>query len=243
MGQASRRTLHLVAVHVLARRRYEVSGKFGLRASPGGFATPAFGTPTETIRVAGVSLVHELDGTTTHTPIRGATLRDLATFAGTDIDAPFSSGSDTPDMGDPDRALDLDPVDAERIAHWYSIGWRALDTVLASLPDAAAPATIQLWPEHFDAGTNAALPSGDRVNMGFSPGDGYEPEPYVYLGPWSDERRGDPAFWNAPFGAVLRAVDVITADDPAQACIDFLRVGLANASAEIASTELGPEED
>ena len=34
-----------MATHVLARRRHAVSGRFGLRATPGGIGTPAFGPP------------------------------------------------------------------------------------------------------------------------------------------------------------------------------------------------------
>jgi hypothetical protein len=229
---STRSDLQLVAVHILARRRFEVSGRFGLRASPAGFATPAFGDPTETIRVAGLSLIRELDATSTYRPLRGATLRQLAEFAGTDIDAPFSSGADTPAVGDPDRALDFVSADVARLADWYALAWNALDAVLLPLPAQAEPAIIQLWPEHFDAATNVGLPSGDRINLGFSPGDAYDSEPYVSAGPWSRERRGDPAFWNAPFGARLRATDVDAAPDRTQACIDFLRAGIAQASAE-----------
>ena len=49
----TREVLHRVAAHVLGRRRYQVSGRFGLRASPGGFATPAFGDGPEVVRIAG----------------------------------------------------------------------------------------------------------------------------------------------------------------------------------------------
>jgi hypothetical protein len=234
IGAATRSVMHRVAAHVLARRRYEVSGRFGLRASPGGFATPTFGEPAETVRVAGVSLVREVGGISACRPLQGSTLRQLAAFAGSDIDAPFSSGADAPAIGDPDEALDLAPEDARRLADWYTLGWLALDAVLATMPPDAEPATIQLWPEHFDAGTNVGLPVASRVNLGFSPGDGYEPEPYVYVGPWGPERPGDPAFWNAPFGAVLRAGDLDPTADPAartQACIDFLHAGIAQAAA------------
>jgi hypothetical protein len=229
-GFATRSGLHRVAAHVLARRRFEVSGRFGLRASPGGLATPAFGTPTETIRIAGLSVVREVDGNSAYMAMPGATLRELAAFAGSDIEAPFSCGPDTPPVGDPDVALDLDPAVVGQLADWYSTAWRALDAVLVGLPPEAEPVTIQLWPEHFDAATSVGLLSGGRINLGFSPGDGYEPEPYVYIGPWGRERPGDPAFWNAPFGALLRAADVSSASDSTQACIDFLSAGMAQAS-------------
>ena len=58
-----------------------------------------------------------------------------------------------------------------------------------------------LWPEHFDVGMDR-----DEVNYGVSPGDGFCPEPYAYVGPWAFSGRAatdpaDAAFWNAPFGA------------------------------------------
>jgi hypothetical protein len=229
-GVESRSVLHRVAAHVLARRRYEVSGRFGLRASPGGFVTPPFGETPETLRVAGAFLVRERGGACAARPIAGSTVRQLADFAGTDVDSAFSCGEDTPSLGDADAPLELDAARARRIADWYQLGWIALDEVLTSVPAAAEPATIQLWPEHFDAGTSVGVPSGDRVNLGFSPGDGFEPEPYAYVGPPNAERRGDPAFWNAPFGAVLRATDVASCIDPLSACIVFLRKGLELAS-------------
>jgi hypothetical protein len=50
---ATRETLHRIAAHVLGRRRYQVCGRFGLWASPGGFATPAYGTGPEILPVSG----------------------------------------------------------------------------------------------------------------------------------------------------------------------------------------------
>ena len=42
----TRLALQRLAVHVLARRRHAVTGRFGLRPAPGGLATPAFGDET-----------------------------------------------------------------------------------------------------------------------------------------------------------------------------------------------------
>jgi hypothetical protein len=53
-----------------------------------------------------------------------------------------------------------------------------------------------LWPAHFDVGMTAAA-----VNYGASPGDEHITEPYPYAGPRDGPPPGDPAFWNAPFGA------------------------------------------
>jgi hypothetical protein len=222
----SRATLHRIAAHVLGRRRFEVSGRFGLRASPGGIATPAFGEAPETVRIAGLVLIREVGGTADSIGVAGATLGELAAFAGADLSVPFSCGKDTPDPGVPDEPLDIAAADTAVIADWYAIAWRALDTVLAAMPASAEPATVQLWPEHFDTGTNVALAAGQRVNLGFSPGDGFEPEPYAYVGPWGPERPGDPAYWNAPFGAVLRRADARASGDALAAALTFLRTGL-----------------
>ena len=222
--------LHRVAAHVLAHRRFDMSGRCGLRASPGGFATPAFGTDPEVIRISGVTLVREVGGTSAFAPISGSTLRDLAAFVGVDLDANFNCGEEIPPLGDADVPFDLDVEAATKIADWYSLGWNVLDAVLATLPIEAESATVQLWPEHFDAATTVELPSGKRVNLGFSPGDAFERDPYLYVGPWGSERGGDPEFWNAPFGAVLRWSQVYELPDPAVSCQEFIRVGLRHAS-------------
>ncbi len=61
------------------------------------------------------------------------------------------------------------------------------------------------------------------MNLGFSAGDGFSEEPYVYVGPWAEGRPGDAGYWNAPFGAFAprsRAGDE-------EACAAFIRAGLA----------------
>lgn len=226
----TRGVLHRVAAHVLGRRRFQVSGRFGLRASPAGFATPAFGEGPEVVRIAGGLLVREVAGEVKVMTVDRASIGDMATFAGADLSTPFTAGDDSPEVGDPDEPVHLDAGAARRIAAWLDLGWRVLDEVLAAQPREAAPAAIQLWPEHFDAGTNVALPAGDRINLGFSPGDGYEPEPYVYVGSSGAERPRDPAFWNAPFGAMLRSSDALATSDPAAACAAFLHQGIRQAS-------------
>ena len=97
------------------------------------------------------------------------------------------------------------PQSPARLADWFALGWRALDVVVDPDSGLDEVTVIQLWPEHFDAGTTVTIATGTKVNLGFSPGDSYEPEPYLYVGPWEAERRGDPSYWNAPFGAILRA--------------------------------------
>src|SRR3974377_240101 len=60
--ESTRETMHRVCAHVLARRRFDVSGHFGLRASPGGVTTPAFGPEPESIRIAGAVMGREIGG-------------------------------------------------------------------------------------------------------------------------------------------------------------------------------------
>jgi len=223
---ATRSALHVVSAHVLGRRRYEVTGRFGLRATPGGVGTPAFGDPLEVVRVSGTILIRELGSDSATLAIPGRSLRQLAEFAGTDVDRPFSVGGQTPPVGDPDRPIELDDATVGVLAGWFALGWVVMDRFLEGLPDGAGPAAIQLWPEHFDAATNVGVPGGARLNVGFSPGDDFEPEPYAYVGPWGPERPGDPDFWNAPFGAVLSASKVLNHHDPVALSLDFLETGL-----------------
>jgi hypothetical protein len=223
---SARSTLHRVAAHILGRRRYEVSGRFGLRASPGGIATPAFGDGPEVIRVTGGVLMREKGGQVGCQAIAGTTLRALAAFAGADIEAEFSCGPDTPAAGDLDQPLTLDPEALAVLTAWYEYGWRVLDKVVSAMPAAAAPEVIQLWPEHFDCATNVALAHGSRVGLGASPGDGYVDEPYLYVGPSGPERPGDPRYWNAPFGAVLRRSGLGGPADRLEAGVGFIEEGL-----------------
>lgn len=222
----TRTELHRIATHIVARRRYAVSGRFGLRASPGGIATPAFGEGPEVLRVSGVALVLESGGNSTNTDLVGSTLRQLADFVEVDLDVPFNAGKDTPPLGDIDSRVELDADVLSMLCSWFASGWRALDAVVNTLPEAALPATIQLWPEHFDAGTNVRLPSGNRVNLGFSPGDSFEPYPYAYVGPWELATLPHSDFWNAPFGAVLRRSELSAAADPITECVAFLQKGV-----------------
>jgi len=221
----TRTNLHRIAAHVVARRRHEVTGRFGLRPTPGGFGTPAFGESFEVVRVSGLSLVHEAGADVRMMPMTGSTLRILASFVGADIDAGFSVGSDTPDIGDPDEPLDFEADSADAVAGWFGLGSVVLDTYVGVLGVRAEAATTQLWPEHFDLATSVTLGNGRRANAGFSAGDGFEPEPYAYFGPWGEERPGDPSFWNAPFGAVLPRKEVCAAEDPKQRLATFFREG------------------
>jgi len=201
MGSTTRDNLHRIAAHVLGRRRCAVSGHFGLRASPRGVATPAFGPEPEVLRIAGPVLVREVGTQSRAMPLAGATLAQLAAFGGADLDDGFSAGPDTPAVGPIDEPLRLSTAELDALFAWFDLGWRVLDAVTADSP--AGRSAVQLWPEHFDAGCTLDLGADAGVNLGFSPGDSFSDEPYAYVGPWGPERPGDAAFWNAPFGAAL----------------------------------------
>jgi hypothetical protein len=229
---ATRTTLHTIATHILGRRRFVVSGRFGLRSAPGGIATPAFGDDPETIRMSHSTLIREVGAKTTSMSMHGATLRQLARFVEVDLDEPFNSGADSPPVGDVDVPLELSPAAVTEIADWFALAWLVLDDVVASLPERSEVATMQLWPEHFDAATTVTLPSAEPVNLGFSPGDTFESEPYLYVGPWSAARPGDPEFWNAPFGAVRRRSDFSGVPNLVEPCRQFLTEALRLATSQ-----------
>jgi hypothetical protein len=178
------------------------------------------------VRVADGTLVVERGAAATRRPIDGSTLAELASLVGVDLAAAFDVGHDTPPLGDVDERLAVDAGAARALGGWYSLAWRVLDAVAA---DPAGPSRIQLWPEHFDAGCDVPVGPGadDRCNLGASPGDGPDGTPYLYVGPWGPQRPGDPAYWNAPFGATLGYDELRSTPDPVAAGAAFLRRGLA----------------
>jgi hypothetical protein len=213
----TRAALQQVAVHVLARRRHAVTGRFGLRPTPGGLGTPLFGEG-EIVRVAGDAIVVERDGNVRAEPL--TTLARAAALARVDLAEDFSVGRDTPPLADPEAPLALDESGVRQLGDWWALGAVLLDELVATTPEITAATTPQLWPEHFDHATILTLAGEVKVYVGASPGDRDEPEPYLYVAPWGPERPGDPAYWNAPFGAVRRRAEV--GDDP----LAFLRRGV-----------------
>ena len=226
---ATRSEVQRVATHVLARRRADLCGKFGLRATPGGIGTSAAGAEHEVVRTAGATLVREVTGAEARTStldLTSATLADAAVLVGVDLAAEFQAGHDTPPVGDPAAVLTIDPASAGVLADWFAFGWAAIDATVAALPAEAEPSVVQLWPEHFDAGCDVAAAPDVRTNLGASPGDGAFPAPYLYVGPWVEARPGDAAYWNAGFGAVLGYDELRAADDPIAVGVAFLRRGI-----------------
>jgi hypothetical protein len=206
---ATREALHRVAVHVVARARRQATGRFSLRASTGGLSTPEFGSDGRRVRLSGGTIVVESDAPGNASAVAryvdGASLADLATFAGVDLAEPFDVGHDTPDLGDIDAPLSVDSEAAASLASWYADVSAALDRVVAEITPERSATLPRLWPEHFDLAIEVDARPERRVNLGGSPGDGFCPEPYLYVGPWTAHRPGEAEFWNAPFGAYRTA--------------------------------------
>ena len=221
---ATRADLHRVAAHVAARARHAATGRFGLRATAGGFGTPAYGPENEVVRVSGDLLVVDragADGSSSRSlRISGTSLAELAEFAGVSLDPGFAVGDDTPDPGDPASPLHVDVAASAAAGAWLTLATQALDELFARLGAGATPSSLQLWPEHFDLGGDALVGSG-RVNLGASLGDASRETPYLYVGPWDDRRPGGPSIWNTPFGALLGYEEVAAQDDPTAAAISW----------------------
>jgi hypothetical protein len=223
--------LHRVAVHVVARARLQASGRFSLRVTSRGLGTPEFGPDQRRVRISGGLVVVESDApgaaVARARSIDGASLRQIAEFAGVDLGLPLDVGHDTPPLGDIDAPIEVDGRVAAELEGWYSLVGGVLDRVVAELTAKGLEASLpRLWPEHFDIAIETEARPGRRVNLGGSPGDGFCAEPYLYVGPWTPDRPGDRQFWNAPFGAFVPA-SALHGDDIASGAVEFLLDGVA----------------
>ncbi|MGN6608168.1 MAG: hypothetical protein ACTHMS_14290 [Jatrophihabitans sp.] len=187
--EPTRRALHAVAEHLLAGPQYRASGRIRLAVTADGFATVA----DPAVRLAGA----EVSAGDRTCPVAG-TVRRLGFALGLEPGRPEGLYEDGSGVG-LDDTLTVDPDAA-------GIVLAALITGDAALREFAPDETPVLWPEHFDVAIRI-----DEVNYGVSPGDGFVPEPYAYVGVHPVPPGG---FWNAPFGAARplrelgRAADV-----------------------------------
>jgi hypothetical protein len=197
-------SLHVLAEHVLGAGLHAATGRIGLQAVPGGFATPASadGALGGRLAVSGGELViTRPDGSERRAPI--TTPAAAAAFFGVEPGMPSSVYPPTTELV-LDAPLDIEPAVARQVCDWFGLG----DAALARFGDLHAvqsPSGRTLWPEHFDL----ALAMSE-VNYGVSPGDPVHAEPYLYVGPWTP-RSG--SFWNEPFGASVPASVIATVDD------------------------------
>jgi hypothetical protein len=207
--EATRRSLHRVAEHVLKPARERANGKIGLRYTVHGFGTPFFGQDRQ-VRVEGVELVDDSPA--------GESRAELTTLgaAAAHVEVPLAIE---------DEPLEVDPAAAAFLADWYGFAFSVLEELRAEAETGADPSRVQLWPEHFDVsvelGDEAA---GRRAGYGCSPGDEEHPEPYLYVRAW-DESAASGTGWNATTfpGAELAYADVLAAPDQRAAALDFLR--------------------
>ena len=227
---STRQELHRIAVHVVARARHQATGRFSLRVTPAGFGTPDFGPGGRRVRVTGGHVLVESDAPgdprVKASALDGSSLGQLAELAEVDLTAPLDVGHDTPAIGDVDAPIAVDEGAATELGRWYGLIGEVLDRTVAALAVAGSAATLpRLWPEHFDVAIETDARPGRRVNLGGSPGDGFSPEPYCYVGPWTADRPGDESFWNAPFGAVLPLAS--PGPDGVAEAVEFLTSGVA----------------
>lgn len=213
---ATRRTLHVVAEHVVMPDYHDRTCRIGLRPAAGGFATPPYAHPdgyTRRLRLDGTDVVDERDGrsitrTSLATP---TTLGEVRAALEITADAPgdiYDLGSD----GAPGQVLVVDPASAAVVAELFATTDEALTALRAEAE--AEPGrdgdegigSIQLWPEHFDLACSI-----DQITYGASPGDDGHPEPYLYVAPWDGPGRG--GFGNEPFGASRPALPVPSAPE------------------------------
>ena len=215
---ATRESLHRLAEHVLGPARYAVTGRIGLRQSPGGFATPPFGDSERVVSVDGDELVV---ADKSPPPRRAAitTIADAARFVGVAAGAPSSVYRPATPL-EPDAPLSVDLDAAEVVAMWYELTEMAVRTFAASIAH-DEPTEAQLWPEHFDLAMSA-----DRINYGGSPGDDYIDVPYLYVGPFEGRPTKPDPFWNQPFGAAIGFDEIASIED----AFEFFRRGRILAS-------------
>ena len=224
---ATRDALHQVAFFSLAPKRYEATGKIGLRYTHGGFGTPFFGDD-EQARVEGVRLVRQRRDEANSREL--TTVADANAFLGIPYrEEWFGDFHDPLPPTDPRSPLDLDPSAAAALADWFGFATSVLEELRRHGRGDDDVSRVQLWPEHFDVAVEMGRQDdGIRASYGASPGDAANPEPYLYVAPWNEVDRSDP-FWNDESfnGASLGYQALLDADDQRRAALEFLEAGYA----------------
>ncbi len=218
----ARESHHRLAYAVVAEARRVTNGKFGLRYTHGGYGTPFFGDDRQ-VRVEGSSIIVQHGDEVRSAPI--TTVGEAARFVGVEPGTEAAE-PDSPELGDLDSLLLVTDEVGAFLGDWFGLAWAVLEE-LRLTEGAVDPERTQLWPGHFDpAIAMGDADVGQRATYGFSPGDHNQPEPYLYLAAWG-EVDGDDPFWNAEgfSGASLPYADLLAADNPYSAALDFLRAG------------------
>jgi len=220
---ATRAALRRVAEHVLAPALYQATGRIDLVPSPSGFRTPPFGADGRFLAVDGAELV--VGGASGARRTTLTTVRAAADFAGVTPGAPANVYKPATPLS-LDEPLMIEPDAARLLAEWCTLGVQAMSRFAAEIPG-DEPSAARLWPEHFDLAITAGA-----INYGASPGDDRFTDPYLYVGPHDGPPPGEPAFWNAPFGAV-RTIDQIGSAEEGAA---FFRDGRARVLAHVTTS-------
>ncbi len=213
---ATRESLRALACYVIAPARKARTGRIGLRSTGDGFGTPPFDDGTR-ITVTGDRLAIEPGD---HTLI--TTLRAAGEFLDIALTSDPGVGTDLPPYA-PDDDLTVDAEASRVLGTWYAFADRVLRELAAT---ELSTSEAQLWPEHFDLAAQIDLENGTKVNVGFSPGDQFSADPYLYVGPHDTNHLDDP-FWNAPFGAIVGYDPLRSKPSPEREARNFIAKGLA----------------
>lgn len=220
----TRASLHQIAFFAIAPARYEAMGRMGLEAKPGGFGTPEF--EGRVARVEGDLLVHEQAGSVATQGI--TTIRASAEFFGVDYEVEwFPDFHDPLVPWNPDKRLSIDRESSLVLGDWFSFGFEVLDELRAHGTEDDDVTEVQLWPEHFDPATELGdAERNQRASFGASPGDGSNPEPYLYVAAWSEIDRTQPFWNNESFnGSSLSYSELLSSDNPVDRGLEFLLEG------------------
>jgi hypothetical protein len=218
---STRRALHCVAEHVVAKARYVDDGEIRLTASSMGFATPLLAEDRRVRVDADELVVDGPDGSRWH---HLNTIAEAAAFVGVEPGFPSELYKPATPLH-VDEPLGLDRCAAEALKGWNAFCSQLLDSFATEIAD-ANPSPLILWPEHFDqAFYTEDADESLRANYGASPGDDGHPEPYLYIGPWSTPTTDE--FWNAAHfqGALMPISALTTAADQAAMALHFYRTG------------------
>ena len=204
--------LHRVAETLVAPAR-KPDNEIALVASPGGFGTPEFEFEgaRHRVRVEGAELVHEIDGDGRRAPL--GSLDQAAAVVAELLPADVELDSDP---------LEIDASAGLALGRWYEFGASVLSVLSDGATGADGATPPRLWPEHFDIAIElGSETAGARANFGLSPGDENHAEPYLYVGPWTAEVRGE--LWRASGFSVgeMSYGDLVAAPDQQLAAISF----------------------
>jgi len=219
----TRAALHRLIAYTVSPAREALTGRIGLRAAPGAIATPLFGDDEIRVAIEGDELVRAGNGSSERRSI--TTLTEAADFLAVELDATRSQRVDVPPIGNPDEKLAVDADASRWLAAWFGFGDSVLEGMRAGATAEEDVTVPQLWPEHFDIAIVAGVEDrGQRANYGFSPGDNFIDEPYLYVGPWNTDGLDD-EFWEGETWAPMRLNQLLDTDDRRASALAFLRQG------------------